>query len=178
MLMTEVNRRTAMAALEQLESKLDEMLVKKAPFQIPENGRKWIAEYAWIFALVGLVLGVFAFFPLLAVVGLVSTLGVAVGAGFAVLLAWVSLAVLAAYLVVLGISIPKLKRQERGGWELTYYSTLVFFAYDVINWLASPAVNFFGFVLNTVGVVAGLYILFQVRSYFKGAKLVAKATSK
>jgi hypothetical protein len=159
-----------MASLDQLESKLDEVFVKKAPFQIPENGRKWIAQYAWIFALVGLILGILAFFPLLALVGLVSTVGVVVGAGFAVLLAWVSLAVLAAYLVVLAISVPKLKKQERAGWQLTYYSMLVFFVYDIINWLAAPAVNFFGFVLNTIGVIAGLYILFQVRSYFKAGK--------
>ena len=157
--------------MKELENKLDEMLVKKAPFQIPDDARKWIAEYAWIFALVGLVLGVLAFFPLLALVGLISGLGVVVGAGFAVMLAWVSLGALLAYLVVLAMSIPKLKAMQYSGWQLTFYSAIAFFVYDVLNWLASPAVNFFGFILNTVGVVAFVYVLFQIRSYFKGSKV-------
>ena len=161
-----------MAALQQLETKLDEMLVKKAPFQIPEAGRKWIADYAWIFALVGVVLGVLAFFPLLAVVGLVSTFGVAVGAGFAVLMAWLSLAVLGAYIVVLGIATPKLKNKQPMGWNLCYYSTLFFFAYDVVNWIRYPA-GIFNLLLNLIGTLAGLYVLFQVRSYFKGGSKAA-----
>ncbi len=47
-----------MSALNNLETKLNDVFVKNAPFQIPENGRKWIATYAWVFALIGLVLGV------------------------------------------------------------------------------------------------------------------------
>jgi hypothetical protein len=161
-----------MAALQSLETKLDEMLVKKAPFQIPENGRKWIADYAWIFALVGVILGVLAFFPLLAVVGIVSTFGVAVGAGFAVLMAWLSLAMLGAYIVVLGIATPKLKNKQPMGWNLCYYSTLFFAVYDVINWVRYPA-GIFNLLLNLIGTLAGLYVLFQVRSYFKGGTKAA-----
>lgn len=168
-----------MAALTDLETKLDELLVKKAPFQIPENGRKWIAEYAWIFSLLGVIFGVLAFLPLLAAVGLVSAVGVAVGAGFYVLMAWVSLAILAAYIVVLGIATPKLKNKQASGWNLVYYSTLFFFVYDVINWLRYPLTGIFGFILNLAGLVIALYFLFQVRSYFKGGKTtVAAKTDK
>ena len=165
-----------MSALSQLENKIDEV-VKKAPFQLPESARKWIADYAWIFALVGLVLGVLSFFPLLAVVGLVSTFGVAVGAGFAVLMAWLSLAVLLGYLVVLAIAVPKLKNKQPMGWDLCYYSTLFFFAYDVLNWVRYPA-GIVGLSWNAIGTAAGLYFLFQVRSYFKKTKVATKTADK
>jgi hypothetical protein len=95
-------------------------------------------------------------------------LGTAVGAGGMVVLVWVSLLALLAYLVVLAISIPKLRAHQRAGWQLTYYSMLFFFAYDVINMLAYfGAGALMGFVWNAVGLVAGLYILFQVKDHFK-----------
>lgn len=168
-----------MSTLEQLETKLDEMLVKKAPFQIPDNARKWIAEYAWVFALVGLIFGGIAFLWLLAAVGLVSAFGVAVGAGFYVMMAWVSLFVLLGYLVVLAIAVPKLKSKQAMGWNLCYYSTLFFFVYDVINWLRWPA-GVLTFAWNVLCTLAALYILFQVRSYFKGGKVAtaSKAEAK
>lgn len=165
-----------MGALEQLETKFSELFVKNAPFQIPENGRKWIAQYAWIFSLIGAILGVLWFFPLLAAVGLVSAFGVAAGAGFYVLLAWLSLFILIGYAVILAIATPKLKRFEKSGWNLVYYSILFFFVYDVVNWLRYPVSGLFGFVLNLVGTAAGLYVLFQVRDYFTGKKSVSTAT--
>jgi len=157
--------------VEGLETKLNELLVTKAPFQLPENARKWIAQYAWIFALVGLIFGVLAFFPLLAAVGFVSTVGIAVGAGGYVFMAWLSLLVLLGYLVVLGIAVPKLKAKQADGWNLMYYSTLFFFVYDVFNWLRYMSLgSTFSLVWNSAGTIVALYITFQVRSYFKGSK--------
>ena len=154
--------------MKELENKLDELLVKKAPFQIPEKGRKWIADYAWVIALVGLVVGVFTFLPLLGAVGLVSVAGFAIGAGSYVLLSWLSLLAMLAYLVVLGISVPKLKEKQKAGWQLTYYSVLFFFVYDVIylvGYMGSYAL--FSFMWNVLGLAVALYILFQVKSHFK-----------
>lgn len=158
--------------MENLETKLNELLVTKAPFQIPEKARKWIADYAWIFALIGLILGVLAFFPLLATIGLVSTFAVAAGAANNVLMAWLSLGALGAYLVVLGISIPKLKQKQMSGWRLSFYSALAFFVYDIV--LAFTAITSSNglstFLMNIIWLVATLYVLFQIRGQFKGAK--------
>ncbi len=157
--------------MKQLENKLNQLLVTKAPFQLPESARKWIATYAWIFALVGLVLGVMAFFPLLAGLGLVSSFGVAFGAGRLLLLAWLSLAAMAAYLVVLAVAIPKLKRKEGAGWNLIYYATLAYFVYDVVYALSDfDAASFMGLVWNLVWLVVSLYFIFQVRTQFSGKK--------
>lgn len=155
--------------MEDLEKKLEVIFVKKAPYQIPEKGRKWIAEYAWVFALAGLIFGGLAALSLLAVVGLVSAVGVAIGAGGYVLLSWLSLIALVAYLVVLAMALPKLKAKQRAGWQLIYYSTLFFLVYDVLNWLAyirlTPSI--FSLIWYVVSVGIALYVLFQVRSEFK-----------
>lgn len=155
--------------MDALEKSLDEMLVKKAPFQIPEKGRKWIAEYAWIFALIGLIVGAFWFLTLLSVLGIFSVFATTAGVGGYVLLAWLSLIILGGYLVVLGISVPKLKAKQAMGWKLTYYSLLFFFAYDVLNFVAYlGAGSFVGLIWNVAWLVASLYVLFQVKGQFKG----------
>lgn len=152
--------------MKELENKLEEVFVKKAPFQLPENARKWIAEYAWIFALVGVVLGAMAFFPLLALTGLVSSAGVIVGAGLYVLTAWLSLAIMLGYLVVLAIAIPKLKAMQRSGWQLVYYSALFFLVYGVLNALSYGFFALMSLVWNVAIAVVELYIIFQVKSKF------------
>lgn len=160
--------------MQNLENKLNEMLVKNAPFQLPEGVRKWIAEYAWIFALVGLVLGVFGGLGLLAVLGLVSSVGVVVGATQYVFFAWISFFALVAYLVVLGMAVPKLKNKQAGGWDLIFYSELAWFAYSVLyalSYIGAGAI--FNLLWNVVGLIVSLYFIFQVREYFKGSKRVS-----
>jgi hypothetical protein len=161
--------------LESLENQLNEVLVKKAPVQLPENARKWIATYAWVFALIGLIFGVLGFFPLLAAIGFVSVWGAAVGAGGYVIMAWISLIVMAGYLVVLAIATPKLKRMEKTGWNLLFYSAAFFFVYDVFNWLRYPSFSsVFGLVWNVLWAVVGFYFIFQIRSYFKDKTAASK----
>ena len=162
--------------MKELENKLNEMLVTKAPFQLPDNFRKWLGDYAWVFALVGLVLGVLAFFPLLAGLGVISSFGVAYGSGRYIVLAWLALLAMAAYLVVLGIATPKLKKKQAQGWDLIYYATLAYFVYDVVY-----ALSYFGvgailsLFWNIIGLIISLYLIFQIRSQFKGS---AKAPAK
>lgn len=154
--------------MDKLEKQLEEMLVKNAPFQIPENGRKWLAEYAWIFALVGVVLGIFSVLGLLTILGLTSALLTVVGVGRYALFAWISLLALIAYLVVLGMAVPKLKNMEAKGWQLMYYSTLAYCAYSIIyafSYIGAGAI--FTLFWNLVGLTISLYVLFQVKSKFK-----------
>lgn len=173
-----------MGALETLEKKLDKALVKDAPWQIPENARVWIANYAWAFSLVGLVVGVFAVLGLTAIL-FVTTVVVntnpygivvpeTVAVHHALFAAWIALAVLAAYLLVLAISIPKLKRKEKRGWDLTFYAALFFLVYDIFNWIQYPSAVF-SLLGNLIGALLGFYILFQVRSKFMGNKSESKA---
>lgn len=164
--------------MKELENKLNDILVVNAPVQLPESARKWIATYAWVFALIGLVLGVFAFFPLLAGLGIVSSFGATFGSGRLLVMAWVSLLAMAAYLVILGIATPKLKKKEAGGWDLIYFATLAYFVYDIVYALSYiSAAAIMGLIWNLLWLVVSLYFIFQVRSQFKGgakSKVAAK----
>jgi len=163
--------------MKELENKLNDMLVTKAPVQLPESARKWIATYAWIFALVGFVLGVFAFLPLLAGLGIISSFGVAYGSGRFIVLAWLSLAAMAAYLVVLGMATPQLKAKKPRGWDLIYFATLAYFVYGVIYALSYISVGaIMSLIWNSLWFVVSLYFIFQIRSQFKGGAKAVNAT--
>lgn len=154
-----------------LEEKFNELFVTKAPVQIPEKGRKWIATYAWVFALVGLVIGVLAFFPLLAALGIVTTFGATFASGRIWVMAWISLLAMAAYLIVLGIAIPKLKAKQAQGWSLIYFATLAYFAYDVayaVSYISAGAIM--NLLWNLIWLALSLYVIFQVRSQFKSPR--------
>lgn len=169
------------SSLESLETKLNDVLVKNAPFQLPEGARKWIATYAWIFALVGLIFGAFTCLALLPLLGFASVVGTAVGAGGYVFFAWLSLLVLIGYTILLGVATPKLKRMEKSGWNLIFYSSIFFFAYDVLKALTNfGAGAIFSLVWSVITTTVGLYFIFQVRKYFLGKKIadVASAAEK
>jgi hypothetical protein len=161
--------------LDKLETKLNELLVTKAPVQLPANWRKWMGTYAWVFALIGLVLGILLIMGLFAVLGLTTALVAAVGGTNYVFFAWVSLLILVGYVVLLGVATPKLKRMEKAGWNLIFYSNLFFLVYDVFNWLRY--INFgsiFGLIWDVLWAIVGLYFVFQIRSQFTGKKPAAK----
>lgn len=160
--------------MQNLENKLNDMLVKNAPVQLPENFKKWLAEYVWIFAVIGLVFGGIGAMALLAVLGIFSVAAAAVGATQFVFLAWISLFALIAYLVVLVMAIPKLKAKQAGGWDLIFYAELAWFAYSALYAFSDiTAGAIFNLLWNVVGLTVSLYFLFQIREYFKGSKKVS-----
>lgn len=160
-----------MAALQSLEKKLNEVLVDNAPVQLPETWRKWLADYAWIFALVGFILGVISIIVLLPALGFLSAVSSAVDGGRWVFFTWLAVIVLIGYVVLLGVATPKLKRLEKAGWNLIFYSALFFLAYDVLAWFQNPGFGaIFGLLWNVAWAVVGLYFIFQVRGHFLGTK--------
>lgn len=167
------------SALESLETKLNEIMVTNAPVQLPENWRKWLATYAWVFALIGLIFGIFTCLALLPLIGLASVFGAAAGAAGFVLFAWLALFVLIGYTVLLGVATPKLKRMEKGGWNLIFYSTLFFFAYDVLNTIRYISVgSIFTLIWHVITTGISLYFIFQVRKYFLGKKVADTPAAK
>lgn len=163
--------------LQSLETKLNELFVKNAP-ALPEGFRKWLGTYAWVFALIGLVLGAISCLALLPLIGLGSIIGSSVGDNGFVFFIWVSLLVLIGYTILLGVATPKLKRMEKSGWDLIFYSNLFFIAYNLFNWLRY--INFgsiFGLIWDLLWAAAGLYFVFQVRSQFTGKTASAAKAS-
>lgn len=162
-------------SLTALEVKLNELLVKKAPFQIPASGRKFLAEIAWVLALIGVILGGIIAFGSFGVLGIFGGLVVLGGGSAALVLAWVSLAVLIGQVVLEAMAISPLKDLKKRGWDLMYYSMVLSAVYAVVNLIYNisrggvhAAGSVFGFAWSALITIATFYILFQVRGNFMG----------
>ena len=163
-----------MAALKTIEDKMIE--INKGLPQLPPDWKNWLAQYAWVFALIGAVVGAILVLVLIntvlfvtAVVTTTDTLGYIVQqpAHHYVALAWLALVVLVGYVAVLAISVPKLKAMLKSGWNLSFYSALFFLGYDIFFWLQSPGAVF-NLIGNLIGAAIGFYFLFQIREKFTG----------
>ncbi|HUS26621.1 MAG TPA: hypothetical protein VMY99_04725 [Nevskiaceae bacterium] len=172
-----------MDVLQKLEVTLDEVLHKKAPFQLPENGKKSLAAAFWWIALVIGLLQVWAVFGLWhlghvanRVVDLANSLSLTYGngeiTGHLGFFYYLSVGVLAFDAALLLLAVSGLKALKKAGWNLLYYSLLLNVAYGVVRLFTDSAVGggFSSFVGSLLGSVVGAYFLFQVRSYFVGHK--------
>lgn len=142
--------------LSQLEGLLETYLVKKAP-ALPTNIKEAVVNFAPWVTLVLMILTiplVLAIFGLGAILAPFSFLGgVHVGVNY-----FVSFALSAVSLVMEALAIPGLFKKSQGGWKMVYYATLVGVLQNVINF------NLGGLI---IGSLLGLYLLFQVKSYYK-----------
>lgn len=161
--------------LAQFEAWLYDMLVYKAPFQLPKGVKEWIVKYGPWIALVGGILTILfvvpTFFAALAVTSystavLGSVYGAAVMASVGPLF-YVSLVVLALQLVILFISIPMLLKRQRKGWQLIFYSEVISLVYTVFNTFSYGYFNVGTLLGGLIGAAIGFYFVFQIRSYYK-----------
>lgn len=140
-----------------LEDTLKMYLVDKAPFQLPEGAKEAIVKYGpWI----TLVLLVLALPAILFAFGLGTILapfaflgGVGAGVNFGV-----GLIFSAVVLVIEALAIPGLFKRSMSAWRLMFYATLLGGVQNVIGF------NLGGLV---IGTLLSLYILFQIRGYYK-----------
>jgi len=176
-----------MGLLNTLEKKLDEVLVKKSPVQLPENAKKTIVQYLPI---INLVLGVLTLWATFALwrwarvadraVDLVNDLSAIYGGNVAApvsrltFMVWVSLAVLAVQSLLYVAAYPGLKARSKSGWNLLFYAALVNGLHTILSLFTDYNAGG-GFIGGLVGTVVGLYLLFQVRSQYGKAKEEAKS---
>lgn len=162
--------------LSSLEAKLDEVFVKKAPWQLPEKAKKWIATYSPWFGLIGGVLGLLAALSLWRAGHEVDNLvnyanqlskayGGAVNTTHLGLSFYIALIALVAQSVVSIVAFPGLKaRSKAKGWNLLFYAALVNVLYDVFRAVYYSSVS--GFIGALIGTVISFYFLFQIRSQY------------
>ncbi len=142
--------------LKKLEDTLAEYLVKKAP-ALPSNLKEALVKFApWatlvIFILtLPLVLAVLGLGAILAPLSFLG--GVTAGAGFTI-----SLVFSAVELVLEAMAIPGLFKRSRQGWNLVFYAALLGGVRNIVTF------NLGGLV---IGTLLSLYLLFQVREYYK-----------
>ena len=168
-----------------IENKLDDLLVKKAPYKLPDNFKKGLVTAMPWLALIGGVLsllGAWGVYQLVSWVsnwmGVANDLGAAYGyytgysASFGPLL-WLSLLLLVVEAVVSFMAFSPLKSHKKRGWDLMYWLSLLNVVYAVVYLIAAP--NIMQFIFSLLGSAIGLYLLFQIRSYYmSGAATAAK----
>lgn len=133
---------------------LDEYLVKKAPFQIPDAGKEFLVRFGPWISLILLVITL----PILLIALGVGTFLIPFG-GFAYATGF-GLAAIFAFLEIglLVLALPGLFARKLSGWTFLFYEQLVHFA----GALVTGAI-----VAGIVGTIIGLYILFQVREKYR-----------
>jgi len=144
------------SALGQLENTLEMYLVKKAPFNLPDNIKEIIVKFApWI----TLILLVLALPGILLILGLGTVLmpvsylgGVRAGAGFSIAMIFTVIT-----LVLEVVALPGLFKRSIKAWRLVYYASLVSALENLISF------NLGGLI---IGTLISLYILFQVKEKY------------
>ncbi len=170
-----------------LEKSLDEVFVKKAPVQLPENAKKIIVQYS---PYLSLILGVVS---LLATLTLwraghavneainyansyLSVLGADSVAPKLGLFYYLALAMLAVQGLIYILAYPGLKARKKVGWNYLFYGLLLNALYAVVSLFDSYYLGASNFVMGLLSLVVGGFFLFQVRSHYLGAKTPKAAT--
>jgi hypothetical protein len=143
------------ASLKDLESQLELYFGKKAP-PIPANLKELIVKFApWITLILMILLAP----VILAALGLSAVLlPVSVFAGSSSgLMGMISLIGSIAVLVLELVALPGLFKRQLQGWRFLYYSVLVNAVVSLVS---------FNIIGGIIGTLLGLYILFQIKSYY------------
>jgi len=140
----------------QLETTLDEYLIKKAP-GLPTNVKETLVKYAPYISILVVVL---ALPPVLAIFGIGAILspfaymgGVYAGSSLSLALLF-----LVASIVIEVIAIPGLFARKQSAWRLMYYGVLINAVYELFKFNLGSLI---------IGSAISLYFLFQVKSYYK-----------
>lgn len=156
------------------ESWLYEVLVAKAPYQLPVAFKDWIVRYGpWITLVIGVILALTIIPSLTAIFALTgysatyggmygaAVVGSVIGPMF-----YVALAILALQLVIMFVSVPMLLKHQRKGWLLVFYSSVVSLAYTLVSSFSYGYFNFGSLLVGLISAAISMYVLFQIRSYY------------
>jgi hypothetical protein len=167
------------------EAKGNELFVKKAPFQIPENGRKTLVQWSpWISLVVGLF-GLLASLFLWQAAHTVNTIVTYVNSyNYSApvqhlgLFFWLSMLALLFSSVLMLASVPGLKNRSKSrGWDLAMLGVLFNFVYGLVYVFSSLGGGLGRLIGSLISLVIGLYLLFQIRSFYTD-KVVKSETPK
>jgi len=141
-----------------LMTTLDIYLAKKAP-TLPLNIKELLVKFAPWLTIIGVVLSIPAILAVFGLGALMTSIpygGYALAnSGFTYILAIIFLVITT---VLRGLAIPGLLAKTKNGWMMLFYSVLVNIVYSI---LSSDILG------GLLGAVISLYLLFQVREFYK-----------
>ena len=147
--------------LGKLEVTLEEYLGKKAP-QLPKEWKEIIVKFAPYLAVIGVIMGVLGLFAMLGMGTFLVPLGAVGGMitgqpflGFSYILNIVFLGIVT---LLEGLAVSGLFSRSKKAWTFLYWSALVGIVQNIISF------NIGGLV---IGGLLSLYVLFQVKEYYK-----------
>ena len=171
-----------MSAFNSLETSLNKVFVKNAPFQLPAGLKKWLVKYL---PYINLVLGILSLLAALSlykwardadkVVNYVNDIYRAYGVNETAsverftIAVWGSLLVLAVMGVLYVMAFSPTKARQKRGWDLLFYALLINVVYGVVvSFTDYGGTN--NIISTVISTVIGLYFLFQIRDAYNGKK--------
>lgn len=147
------------STLGQLDETLHLYLVEKAP-QIPPAWKEIIVKIAPWLTLISVIITIPALLIVLGLGAVVAPFSFLAGAqsGVGFMMSLLALVFLLPVVVLEAMAIPGLFNRKMSAWRLVYYSTLISGVQNIISF------NIGGLL---IGTLLGLYILFQVKEYYK-----------
>lgn len=145
--------------MEKLEKFFEEIFIQKAPWQLPVKAKEVIVQIApWVTLIIVIIslptlLGVFGFSSMFLGWGLVM--------GYAKFY-YISLFVLLIEVILMALAISPLIKRQINGWRLIYYTNLISFVYSLLRSGTTGDV-----LWAIISLAIGLYIIFQIKSYYK-----------
>lgn len=154
-------KRATESPIDQLISQLEPYFTDKAPLQLPKEWHTAIADYAWI---VSLVVGLFSLPAVFALLGMMTGVGM-IAAGVGIVLGpmyWLAGIALMIQVGLMLLAVPGLKAKSYSkGWKIVFYGELFSAAHSLLSF------NPFSWISSLVGLVIGLWILFQIKRHFR-----------
>ena len=158
--MTKTYINQAKDALGKLEALFEEYLGKKAP-AVPEHIKNTLVSLAPYLAIVTVVISAPALFALLGIGSMMSPFSEFSDAGYMMQYRFTFMIGAGALLVsavFAALAIQGLFKREMKAWRLMYYSSLISFVATVLQG---------SLMSGLVGLIIGMYILFQIREKYR-----------
>lgn len=177
-----------MAAIDDLEVKLNEVFGKKAP-QLPKAGKEWLVRWAPILTLIIGILSVFSVFSLWRAAHTVSYADLAndlcrayASSGCDViptnrlsLWFWIALAVLVVEAVLYILAYTPLTAKKKQGWNYLFWAALINVVYAIVSLFMTYA-GVGSFIGALIGTALSFWLIFQIREYYVGKKIAPAKT--
>ena len=150
--------------LSQFEAILDEYMVQKAPFALPQEVKEFIANVSPYLIIVLAVMALPIIFAALGLTAILSPFAMMGGYGYGYGFAWgfgaiVGLAVAVITMIMEVMAVPGLFKRTAGAWRLLFYASIVS--------LIGTIISFSGIIGGIIGAIIGWYILFQLKELYK-----------